>query len=100
MTKEKLIGTWQRVVDRTAKFVLREDGVAVEAFDGGRREGTWKHIDESHWVYRVVIPPDPSTHGLEDGANESTEYEILHEDEKTMVIQAFDEDAFTYRKIE
>lgn len=82
-----LVGTWQH---SSSVYELRADGVAVMTTDGQVEQGTWHWVDETHWKLKTVIPPQPEIPGLEDGAVDVQEYEVIEASPTHMRAKVFD----------
>jgi hypothetical protein len=94
MTRDQLTGTW-RCTQTGSTHELRSDGSCTirTTAPGGQthaEQAEWEHIDAKHWKLRLIIPPDPQTPGLEDGAVEVVEYEIRSEQPNRMSLMQFD----------
>jgi hypothetical protein len=62
-------------------------------------KATWEYVDQRHWKLRLDIPPDPDTPGLEDGAIDVADYEVIAFDGSRMELMKFDyESPFVYEK--
>ena len=103
MRKVDLIGTWKGS-ESDSCIHLREDGSAV--CDVALRDGsstfemaTWQYVDATHWKLKLVIPPQPDIRGLEDGAIDVSDYEVVSFTPDRMELMVFDyENPFVYER--
>jgi hypothetical protein len=57
-------------------------------------------FDDTHWNLSLQIQPDPKIPGLEDGAIDVSEYEIVKSDADRMELMKFDfEFPFVYERV-
>ena len=82
-----LVGRWRK---SSSVYELRADGVAVIPTDDQVEQGTWQWVDATHWRLRTVIPPQPEIPGLEDGAVDVQEYEVIELSSTHMRTKVFD----------
>jgi hypothetical protein len=106
MTQEDLVGKWLlKGSRRKIVMILQPDGMVSEEVNGEVRQTPkditieWRFIDERHWQLRTTIPPSPDTPGLEDGAIEVTDYEVVRFTGDEMELEAFDQEASVYERI-
>jgi hypothetical protein len=84
---------------------LSDDGVATvttSIADGTSTtdSATWEFVDGEHWNLNLNIPADTSTPGLEEGAVDVSEYEVVAFDNGRMQLAKFDfEFPFVYERI-
>jgi hypothetical protein len=76
--------------------VSEERGDVISSGDGVTTE--WRFVDEHHWQLRRTVPPSPDIEGLEEGAIEVTDYEVLDFSRDKMTIEAFDEETVIYER--
>jgi hypothetical protein len=101
MTREALVGRWLvKGSRRNLTWILHPDGSVSQEVNGVLRQSDdtaeWKFVDERHWQLRVTIPPRPDTRGLEDGAVEVVDYEVLRFAADEMELQSFDSEPEVY----
>ena len=104
MKREELIGNW-----KSSKFSewmhLNSDGTGVHekrADDGtvDSLTATWQYADDTHWKFKVVIPPEPDTPGLEAGAIDVSDFEVISFSRERMEVALFDyESTFIYERV-
>lgn len=82
-----LVGKWRK---SSSVYELRADGAAVITTDGQVEQGTWQWVDATHWNLRTMIPPQPEIAGLEDGAVDVQEYEVIELSPTHMRTKVFD----------
>jgi hypothetical protein len=104
MTREALIGKWlKKGSRRNITWILHPDGSVSQEVNGALREGDdtaeWKIIDDRHWQIRVTIPPRPDKPGLEEGAVEVVDYEVLRFTRDEMELRSFDEEPEIYVRV-
>jgi len=97
MKREELIGTWKSI--KFSEWMhLNPDGTAVyetRTADGAsdKASATWQYVDDNHWKLKVVIPPEPDTPGLEDGAVDVSDFEVISFSPQRMEVALFDYDS-------
>src|SRR6185503_16103692 len=97
MQKAQLIGDWKNA--KTGSVLqLRPDGSAtvVTSTKAGAVEeaGTWEYLDARHWRFRLYIPPQPDQPGLEEGAWDVTDYEVISFADTRMECTEFDDTGY------
>ena len=95
MEYHELIGTWRRKEDGSV-ITLRMDGMAVLS-SGEHAE--WRYVDECCWQLRISIPENPVVPGLEEGAVEEVDYEIIEFIGDAMTVRGFDQEPQSYERI-
>jgi hypothetical protein len=85
-------------------MTLFDDGLASVATSKAEfssiDQATWEYNDDAHWNLKLQIAPDPKTPGLEDGAIDVSEYEIVESDANRMELMTFDlEFPFVYERV-
>jgi hypothetical protein len=84
---------------------LNSDGTAVYEKPGANgavetATATWQYVDGTHWKFKVVIPPEPDTPGLEEGAIDVSDFEIISFSPQRMEVTLFDYDSkFIYERV-
>ena len=104
MKREELVGTWES--NKHDEWMhLHSDGTA--AWEARQADGsvntataTWEYLDDTHWKFKVVVPPEPGTPGLEDGAIDVSDFEVVAFSPQRMEVALFDyESTFIYVRI-
>jgi len=90
LTRDDLVGTWQH---GPSVYDLRPDGTAVITTEGESEAGTWLWVDATHWKLRTTIPPDPNIPGLEDGAINIEEFEVVEASPTHFRARVFDDES-------
>ena len=104
MHKEQLIGSW-KWKDHNSIMHLHSDGSAVcegQSQTGQiiRENATWEYVDDTHWKLRLIIPAQPDVPGLEEGAGDVGEYEVISFTPQRMELTKFDyESPFVYERV-
>jgi hypothetical protein len=110
MRRDQLVGSWKLTawgplpIDYTSVMTLFDDGSASVATSkdeySSMDQATWEYIDDAHWNLNLQVAPDPKTPGLEDGAIDVSEYEIVESDANRMELMVFDfEFPFVYERV-
>lgn len=87
LQRSDLVGKWRK---SSTVYEFRVDGSAMITTDDYVEQGTWHWVDATHWKLRAVIPPQPSIPGLEDGAVDVQDYEVIELSPKHMRAKVFD----------
>ena len=90
MKRQELIGTWKRK-DHLEWMHLRADGTAAWEVHRADRSvetwaASWEYVDDSHWKFKVVVPPEPGTPGVADGAIDVDDFKIVSSSPGRMVL--------------
>jgi len=79
---------------------LNSDGSAVLETDSSSDEASWEWVDQQHFKIKLKIAPQPDVPGLEDGAIEVMDYEVVNFSYARMEAMQFDyEFSFIYERI-